>query len=251
MQLFKHTTPRWLVFIFDVCICCFSLFLSYNLRFNFSIPDIEWQFMPVAFLSLILVRIVSFAISKTYKGIIRHTGYKDSQRIFLTLLAGSAFVGFANLIAYRIAGRYLAPYSILIIDFISSVFLLTTLRIVVKSVYLELRRNTSNRTQVIIMGAGEEGLVVKHALERDAGINFKVIAFIDDNIKLRRRKLESVQVFHTESDLEDLLRANQVSSLIIPQKLSVERINQLIELCVRFNTKVQSVPAASNWVNGR
>ncbi len=251
MQLFKSTTPRWMVFVFDVCVCAFSLALSYNLRFNFSIPDVEWNLMPMAFYSIMSVRIISFAISKTYKGIIRHTGYKDSQRIFITLLAGSAVVGLGNLIAYRVSGRYLAPYSILIIDFISSVFLLTTVRIVVKSLYLELRRNNSDRTQVIIMGAGEEGLVVKHALERDAGINFKVIAFIDDNLKLRNRKLESVQVFHTQTDLEDLLRANQVTSLIIAQKLSIDRINELIELCIKFNTKVQMVPASSNWLNGR
>lgn len=251
MHLFEKTAPRWVVFFTDMVLVSISLYLAYNLRFNFSIPANEKELMPLAFSSLIIVRFFSFLISKTYTGIIRYTSYKDSQRIFITLFIGSSIIAVLNLLSFRLIGRYIAPYSIIMIDFTLCLMIMSTTRIIVKSAYIEWTRNTGSKTNVIIMGAGEEGLVVKHALAQDAGINFKVLAFVDDNIKLRRRKLEGVPVFHVGNDLEDLLRANQVSSLIIADKVDINRMNQLIELCLKHNTKVQRVPNAGNWINGK
>jgi len=208
--------------------------------------------MPLAFGSLLTVRLISFLISRTYTGIIRYTSYKDSQRIFITLAGGTLLLFVINLIAFRIAGKYVAPYSILMIDFLISMLAMSAMRVIVKSAYMEWTHKTDNRTDVLIMGAGEEGLVVKHAIEQDAGINFRVLGFVDENPKLRKRKLEGKPVFHVDSDLEDLLRANQISSLIIADKeVNTKRINELIEICVKFNTKVQRAPSAGNWANGK
>jgi len=228
------------------------VYLSYDLRFNFSIPETEVKMMPLAFGSLLTVRLISFLISRTYTGIIRYTSYKDSQRIFITLAGGTLLLFVINLIAFRIAGKYVAPYSILMIDFLISMLAMSAMRVIVKSAYMEWTHKTDNRTDVLIMGAGEEGLVVKHAIEQDAGINFRVLGFVDENPKLRKRKLEGKPVFHVDSDLEDLLRANQISSLIIADKeVNTKRINELIEICVKFNTKVQRAPSAGNWANGK
>lgn len=252
MHLFNRTAPRWVVLIIDMVLCTFSVYLSYDLRFNFSIPETEVKMMPLAFGSLLTVRLISFLISRTYTGIIRYTSYKDSQRIFITLAGGTLLLFVINLIAFRIAGKYVAPYSILMIDFLISMLAMSAMRVIVKSAYMEWTHKTDNRTDVLIMGAGEEGLVVKHAIEQDAGINFRVLGFVDENPKLRKRKLEGKPVFHVDSDLEDLLRTNQISSLIIADKeVNTKRINELIEICVKFNTKVQRAPSAGNWANGK
>jgi FlaA1/EpsC-like NDP-sugar epimerase len=252
MYLFERTAPRWAVLAIDMILCTLSLYLAYDLRFNFTIPDAEIKLLPKAFATVLSIRLLSFLLSRTYTGIIRYTSYKDSQRIFITLLSGTVLLCIINLISYRIYGRYIAPYSILMIDFLLSMLAMATMRVVVKSAYMEWTRNKGSKTDVLIMGAGEEGLVVKHALEQDAGINFKVLGFIDDNPKLRKRKLEGKPVFYTGTDLEDLLRANKVSSLIIADKdVNTQRINELIEICLKYNTKVQRAPSAGNWVNGR
>ncbi|MBS1763412.1 MAG: polysaccharide biosynthesis protein [Bacteroidetes bacterium] len=252
MHLFNRTAPRWVVLIIDMVLCTFSVYLSYDLRFNFSIPETEVKMMPLAFASLLTVRLISFLMSRTYTGIIRYTSYKDSQRIFITLAGGTILLFIINLISFRISGKYVAPYSILLIEFLISMLAMSAMRVIVKSAYMEWTHKTENRTDVLILGAGEEGLVVKHALEQEAGINFRILGFVDENPKLRKRKLEGKPVFHVDTDLEDLLRANQISSLIIADKeVNTKRINELIETCVKFNTKVQRAPSAGNWANGK
>ena len=80
--LFQHNIPRWIIFFIDVVICFFSLILAYLVRFNFSIPDTAIVDFPLVFGIVLGVRALSFFFSKTYKGIVKHTSSKDSQRIF-------------------------------------------------------------------------------------------------------------------------------------------------------------------------
>ena len=85
MFLSEKNTPRWIIFLIDIFICLFSIYLAYLLRFNFSIPENEISGFKIAFVLIPSVRILSFYFFKTYAGIIRYTSTKDAQRIFYTI----------------------------------------------------------------------------------------------------------------------------------------------------------------------
>jgi len=250
--MFKANTPRWLIFFADVIICAVSVLLAYLLRFNFRIPLHEVDLMAIAVMWVVAVRIVGFIVSKTYQGIIRFSNYKDSQRIFLTLLAGTIFIGIFNKINFAFNGKYLVPYSILIIDFFISVLFMTSYRVIVKMLYDEYAHRGRKIKRSIIYGAGEEGLLVKRAFQQNTAERYAVNAFVDDNPKLAGRKLEGVEVFNASTDLETLLRINNIDYLVVPSgTFSIERINQLVELCSHYNTRLLTVPPLRNLINGK
>ena len=114
----KYNLPRWTILLIDLAICAFSLTLAFFLRFNFkSIPQIELDNFPIAYLVVLLVRLISFVISKTYKGVVRYTGAKDASRIFIIVLAGSLVLYFINIITRQlILGHYIIPHSVIMID---------------------------------------------------------------------------------------------------------------------------------------
>lgn len=250
--MFKANTPRWLIFFADVIICSVSVLLAYLLRFNFRIPLHEVDLMAIAVTWVVSVRFVGFIISKTYQGIIRFSNYKDSQRIFLTLLAGTILIGVFNKISFGYNGKYIVPYSILIIDFFISVLFMTSYRVIVKMLYDEYAHRGRKIKRTIIYGAGEEGLLVKRAFQQNATERYAVNAFVDDNSKLTGRKLEGVEVFNAATDLETLLRINAIDYLVVPSgTFSIERINQLVELCSHYNTRLLTVPPLRNLINGK
>src|SRR3954470_8859785 len=117
-----RNTPRWIIFLIDLSICACSLMLAYQVRFNFRVPEHEIALWMIAIPALLGTRIISFFIFKIYSGIIRYTGTKDALRVFYTVTAGSIFLALANPITNAIWKTYLLPYSILIIDFITTVF---------------------------------------------------------------------------------------------------------------------------------
>src|ERR1051325_4085718 len=134
MLIFERTTPRPVIFLIDVFICLFALVLAYFLRFNFAaIPPNELDTFPVVFPLVVGVRALSFLIARTYKGIIRYTSSQDAQRIFIVNTLGSSFFAVANLISFYFLTRtFLVPYSIIVIEFMTSTFLMISLRLAYK-----------------------------------------------------------------------------------------------------------------------
>ncbi len=155
-----------------------------------------------------------------------------------------------NVISFHTIGIYLVPFSVLIIDYFASVFSITAFRILVKTIYQELKNPSRDKRQVIIYGAGESGLITKRALDRDANTRFKVTAFIDDDAAKEGKTVEGIRIFNT-SELDQLLIANDVAHLIISiQNVSAEKKQAVIEKCLAHDVHIMNVPPVTSWING-
>ena len=237
----KNNLPRWSILVIDVIICAFSLTLAFFLRFNFaSIPAQDFK----------NIRLISFLISKTYKGVIRYTGSKDSMRILLIVLLGSGILFSINFTTRLIVGVYYIPQSVIIIDALCTMFIMIASRLAVKAIYFERKNPDRKKTNVLIYGAGESGIVTKRTLERDADIRYKVIGFIDDDIKKKGRSLEGVFIYQPDK-LGELINDNEIETVIISiLNVSSSRKNEIVDVCLQHNIKVLSVPPVSKWING-
>jgi len=252
MLLFERTAPRWIIFIIDICICVFSLTLAYLLRFNFSIPPDEMERFYTAYPFAIGVRALSFFLAKTYKGIVRYTSSKDAQRIFIVTTSGTAFMVAANFFNTSLLDNelYFIPISIVIIDYLASTFLLISMRVLFKVLYFEWKNPSRAKTSVIIFGAGESGVITKRTLDRDAGMKYKVLAFIDDDPKRWGSKLEGITIYAPDKLEELLLNGNVAHMIISIQNIPTNRKEEIVEACLKYKTKILNVPPVSSWING-
>jgi FlaA1/EpsC-like NDP-sugar epimerase len=249
--LFRNNIPRWIIFFIDLFVCFFSLCLAYLLRFNFArIPATEAIAFPLVFGYLLATRAVSFYLAKTYMGIVRYTGSKDATRLFLIISIGSIFICATNLCTWLSGHVFIIPFSIIVIDYMSTTFIMLSSRFVFKALYFEMKNPSRAKTNVIIFGAGEAGIITKRTLDRDAGMRYKVLAFIDDDPHKTTHKLEGITI-HNFQMLEPLLRENEVAQIIISvQNLPAARKQEIVELSLNYNTKVLNVPPVSSWING-
>ncbi|MES2287175.1 MAG: nucleoside-diphosphate sugar epimerase/dehydratase [Bacteroidota bacterium] len=249
--LFLRNMPRWVIFFIDMCICLFSLVLAYLVRFNFSIPQLAIDDFPLVFTLVLGIRAISFYISKIYQGIVKYTSSKDSQRIFIVISIGSLLYVIINVISSNfINGKFPIPFSIIIIDYMATTFIMISLRVMFKALYFELTNPNKEKRSVIIFGAGESGIITKRTLDRDAGTKYKVLAFIDDDKKKQGKMLEGSSIFGLDK-LNELLQDNNVAHLIISvQNLLPARKQQIVDICLNYDTKVLNVPPVTNWING-
>lgn len=252
MAFFPHSTPRWMIFLMDLLICMFSLILAYLLRFNFAaIPQSELETFTLVFPYVIVIRAISNYLTKTHRGIIRYTSTKDAQRIFTVNTSTSILFALINIISfYWISDRFVVPFSILVIEYMSTTFLMINLRLAYKLIYLEFVNPSGSKRSVIIFGAGEAAIITKRTLDRDAGMKYKVLAFIDDDKKKWDMKLEGITIEGPDK-LEDILKVGNVAHLIISvQNMNSKRKERIVETCLKYNVKILNVPPASSWING-
>ncbi len=240
-----------MIFSIDLMICAFSLIIAYLVRFNFSVPEQDIKGFPYVLGTVVIVRAISFLYFKTYKGIIKHTSSKDAQRIFIALSLGSFVFILINLVFYfGINKTFPIPFSIIIIDYMTTLFLMITLRILFKALYTELISPHREKRNVIIYGAGQSGIITKRTLDRDAGFKYKTLAFIDDNPQKSGKILEGAPIYEMDK-LHHLLNNNDIAQVIISiQNLSSERKKEIVDICLNFNTKVLNVPPVDDWING-
>ena len=255
-RLFKlfwqYNLPRWSILFIDTFICAFALSLAFVLRFDFdSIPQTDARNLPFDFIIVLGIRFISFAISKTYKGVVRYTSSKDTIRIFSVILSGSAFLFLLNLASLHLfLGGYFIPNSVIIIDALVTIFLMISSRLAVKALYSEIKNPAKEKMNVIIYGAGESGIITKRTLDRDAAIKYKVVGFIDDNKKKHGQSVEGIFVYGAEK-LSELIKENEAEFVIISiQKIATRKKNEIADVCLSNNVRILNVPPAAKWING-
>ena len=251
MVIFNNeNTPRWIIFTIDLLISIFSLLLAYLLRFNFNIPNAYIETFVYIFPIVLFLRIVSFFLFKTYSGIVRYTSTIDMQRIFVVVTGVSIVVATSNGISfYFINQSFLIPFSVIIIEYLCTMFLMITFRITVKLIYFELKNASKDKRRIVIYGAAVEGIVTKRTLERDEDHKYKVVAFIADKKTKIGKKIEGVTI-HPIERLEYLIENEEIDEIIIAvNNLAKTRKQDIVERALTKNVKVLHVPPVKNWIN--
>ena len=251
----QASTPRWVIVLMDLLISFIALTFAYLIRFDLKAdPELirqEWQVLSKSIGIYFLVKLVVFLAFKIQKGIVRHTSTEDLKRILLaTTTCSLIFFGLGLLRYYFVDEYFLFPTSVLIIEFLMGLLLMIGSRFFIKLLYLESIKSTQEFERVIIYGAGISGLITKRTIEKDGRLNYKIVAFIDDNKKKDGTRMEGVTVTHT-SKLESLIRDEGVNNLIIAiQQPNEENRKHVVEICLTNGLKVSKVPTPKSWING-
>jgi FlaA1/EpsC-like NDP-sugar epimerase len=250
MRIPARNTPRWIIFLADIGFSILSLTLAYFVRFEFQPPLIEVTLALRFAWIFILIRALSFIISRTYAGIIRYTSTQDTKRIFLTLAAGTLAFLLLNQLRYHFFdGIFFIPNSIIIIEFLLTLFAMVVSRIAVKLLFIELKGNKT-AARVAIYGAGEAGLIAKRTIDQDAAAKKTVVAFLDDDGKKAGKKLEGTTIYFS-GKADDIFAKEKIDELIISiQKVPKEAKHKMVAAALRHNVRVLTVPPVKSWING-
>ena len=237
--------------VLDLCIVGIAILAAHLLRFNFEWRKIDYYYIELGSWLLLGLRLLGFLLYKTYTGIIFHTGLEDARKIFSALAGGTALMGLLlNPLASWWSGYYFLPYSILLIEFFLSIFLMTAYRAFVKVFYQELAFRKEEKRRAVIYGAGSGGVMVKKVLDRELGGKYTVSAFIDDDVLLTKKRLLGVDIFPT-SKLARLLVTTKPQILVFSTlAIPAERREEVVALCLQHGVKVLNVPPVDKWIDG-
>lgn len=253
LRLPVRNVPRWVIFFIDLGISLFSLGLAYLIRFEFlSIPQHEIDILLVALPAFIGIRALTFLVFRTHRGIIRYTGARDVRRIFVAVAFGTIMFFILSPIRQQLYdGFFFLPLSILIIEFMNTLFFMVSLRMAVKVFFLEGKKRNIPQKSVVIFGAGESGIITKRTLDRETQTAYKILAFVDDDPSKKGMSVEGTMI-HPTDKLPDLLENKEVDQLIISiQNPNPSQRRKVIDVAMAAGVDVLNVPPVSNWIGGQ
>lgn len=246
--------PKWIIAILDSFILFHCAVFGYLIRFNFEFEQIQ----PLkAFSGCLLFMIVGFVVmlqTRSFKGIVRHVGFRDGTNILKTVLINFMILLFLNVfLGKSLYGGFFLPTSVLIVASLTAVFLLVSYRILVRRmfVYVQSGLEPQEKSCGVIFGAGEAGIIALQAINCDSKSKLNIVAFLDDDLKKEGKNIDGKRIYKGIEDLENLTQKFGVKILIIGIRgLSVQRKHEILDECIRLGITVSVVPLVEQWVNG-
>ena len=247
----KPTLPRWIIFVFDLAICTFSLLYAYLLRFNMDFTKVEHAGVITSVLAITCLNIVFFRIFRTSEGIIRLSGAQEALRCVSGVLCCSLVILACNLFSSVFSLGFLVPTSVLFIYFFIASFLIFAYRIMIKELYYRSIKSKFTAEHAIIFGKSRNGALLKNAIESISGHQYKVAAFIDTNENFWGKAIDTAKIYSWKQIRLVTSKFNIKCFFLQSDDIDLELKNEIADYCLINNISIKIIPAVQKWVDGQ
>ncbi|WP_171012974.1 nucleoside-diphosphate sugar epimerase/dehydratase [[Halarcobacter] arenosus] len=213
--------------VFDFLLSLTSLYLSYNLRFNFEIPSDFLNNFFIIFFVIFFIKVSFFIYFKLYRTAWRFFSLYEIKKIILAhILSYGLFI-----IVFILFREELSPLarSIIIIDFMFSLVFISLLRLS-KRIIIESGKGSKYKNTLII-GADNS---IKNILNDSKNIDYTPVAIIDDNKILINSYIMNLKVSSFE-DIESIIKTKSIEAVIISKDYEQNRLINIFEILNNLN----------------
>jgi FlaA1/EpsC-like NDP-sugar epimerase len=240
------------IVLFFICVPFLSYFLSFSLRFEFNIPPREWLIFTHSLPLLILIRLAFAYRYGFFQGWWRYAGIPDLIDIFKydTLSSLSFILGL--FLFQKIHGF---PRSVLVIDWLGNIVFIGGIRFLVRIlreslIYLK-QSDRKNKKCVLIVGAGDTGVMILREMKNNPRLNYLPIGFVDDDERKMGAKIHGVSVLGNQGDISKIVAQHKADEIIIAiPSATASQIKAIVNNCRKTGLRVKTTPPASSLING-
>ncbi|MGX8712688.1 MAG: polysaccharide biosynthesis protein [bacterium] len=257
VKKYRHSTiPQSLVLVIDLVIFIAAFFMMDVFR-SFDSVEINVRGSLVKFLWSFLLTIVFFLVSGSYKGIIRHAGMSDIYKILISTVGPLILCWSVNLINNQfrppiVSADYLLSYRESLTLYLLLGILMIISRLLLQRIYNEFFRRRRPEVNLIIYGAGAAGLIAYNALKQDNTHEYRIVAFIDDDMSKVNQELDGVPVMRARSVLNpQFIKSKDIKQLIIAiPTIRMLHKQAITNKALDLGMTVRAVPHVTTWLNG-
>jgi FlaA1/EpsC-like NDP-sugar epimerase len=234
----------------DIILLAFSVVLAYMLRFDGTIPAFHREVISQHLLITIVIKITVFYFFKLYNSLWIYASVEELIQIILGTLMAQLVV-----VAYLFFVQAAVPRSIFILVWLVEVLLLGGLRFSYR-IFRKFKTygnvfDRGNQKRVMIVGAGDAGVMVIKELRKHAQLNSLPVALIDDNMQKLGRNINGVPVLGNRSDIRTVAKRKKIDEIIIAiPSTSKKVIKEVVKECKKTDCKLKILPGVYEIIDG-
>ncbi len=240
----------------DIFIITFSLYASFFVRFDFTIPHVYRSSIHYYLVSSIAVLVPLFYIRRLYHFTWAYVSINTLIVIFKAVSLGFLFLAFLLFIKRNHQLALNLPRSIILIDYIL-VFIGTSAIRVSKRLYLEFfhKKNDKRdvRPKLLIIGAGDAAEQLIRGIKQDADYPFNLVGILDDSDIKQNTNIHGIPILGHINNLPIFKTKENINSIIIatPSATSAT-IKNIIRLAQSSGiVKIKILPSLSEMIDYR
>ena len=183
-----------------------------------------------------------------YRSVWRFASYNELKN---TLIA-TTICGALNFIVCRVFGARM-PYSFHVVGYVMQLIFAVAIRFVYRFGLLikNGKRNSKNRTNVMLIGAGDAGLTILRDINKNIESTAKVVCIIDDNANKVGRYIEGVPVVGGRDDILNNVEKYNINQIYyaIPSSTNTQK-RDILNICRETDCEIKVLPGIQQIVNG-
>ena len=238
----------WMIVSFHAGFVAVGYLLAFMFWFEFPLSPADWRQFLVTLPLILVVRLAVFAWLHLYEGLWRYVSMRD----ILAILKG---VSLSSLIFSAVVLMVLGPgfpRRVLLLDWLLCLALVGGVRLAFRA-FREGNKDGQGLggKRTLVVGAGDAGEMLVREVERNPGLQYKVVGFVDDDVKKHRRSLHGIEVLGTIDQLPHLCRIMEVEELLIaiPSATGAE-LRRIIGACRAAKVGFKTVPSLAEIMEG-
>ena len=261
----RARSPRWwsrllsrrLQFALDLAVLAAAFCLSYLLRFDFRIPETNLLRGITQLPLVVLVQFTMLLIAGVYSFVWRYVGVAESGAF-----VKAALWSFLPLILMRFGlpddfHRWRVPTSILMMSTVLGFGGVLALRVLRRTIHERFEKRSGSprggrRKAVLLVGAGEAGVMVAKEIQRRTDSGLELMGFVDDDRYKHALVIQGIQVLGGTLDLPHLTKKLKIDEVVITIAATSRRsVRRIVEICERIPIKVRIIPGLYEILEGR
>ena len=231
-----------------------SLWLGYELRFEFAVPEATERTYLLVFGWVISLKLICLWRFRQFEVLLNYFSLPDFSRLFWVLLA-TCLVVFG--VSTKLGSDYAPPRSVVLIDFSFSLLALTGMRLAFRQLFSARTARVQNPSRqrarrAGIIGAGLVGtaLAQEFAARRELGLQ-AVAFFDDDRMKWGKNVLNVPVVGAPETLLNGNMNLELEEVIIAMPNAPAKRVTEIVNTLQRLKLKFATVPSSYELTTGQ
>jgi FlaA1/EpsC-like NDP-sugar epimerase len=242
--------PRWGVLLLDLLIIVTAFLISYIIGSNLLEYTISNLSIPIwmQVIVLMLVQTIFFWAFHTYSGILRYSTFVDTIKVSISVLITGLLLIITNILVQNILHKNLFLNSVLAIYIFVGITLLFAWRVTIKTVFEYISHHKTSVQKVFIYGTQSAGLSIAKMLQSNMESQYRPCGFITDHRDTYQHNLLSLDVYHRDEKLIEIMKEKGVKSIIV-SPLKMKSINPLKDLSIFIenNIRILTTPYFSDY----
>lgn len=239
---------RSILFTIDIILLTLAYFLTFELRFEFYVPNMYIELLKSTFLYIVTIKLMFYTILGLYNSLWRYVSIDELFKLIVATTISSIMIYILN-----VNFDFFIPRSILFIDWIISIFLTGGFRLsyrVVRRAYQNIARTEDNLQKVMIIGAGDAGSMIVRELHNLVNMQYKPVVIVDDDIRKKNSTIYGVPIKNGMNQIPDLVKEYAVNEIIVAiPSLNKAKLAEIVKIAQTTHCKVKTLPGINDLID--
>ena len=239
------------VFLADIVFVSVVFTISYFICYSLVGKSIDLTIFIIKLCLCVILNCVFFIVFSTFRGILRYSTFKDSMRIFLSLLCSNIIILIIILFLYDETTLSLMTIFVnFVLGFSSIVFFRMLIRLFfdyIKRIYI-----SKKRLPLLIFGTNLTHISLARMIQDNEYLPYMVAGFISTESRKTNQNILNYPIYSKTDFFTNISQFKHIRALLmVSEELEPAEKHLLVEKCMQHKIELLSAPSPEDWKTGR